>query len=393
MKNFPDSVLVVEPGLHQPFGHMRGELELFLSGLRANKVPFQVVGSRSPASAVPEDWNLALPSAFWIQFCESLPPRLGIRLIEFLTYRLALRLGAQSGSRVIGLTSSGPFGLALASISRPVADKVLFMVYHLGSVEKRFSLWRLSYQLLLSRGVNIGTYALPVQSRLQDAFPYFRQRIHFLPTLAAVEPLERRSPNSKPVLMVSGLDSMGRRTPVAHLRSLKRIPYPKIVFHEPEDRFEGVDKLEKDWGHKIEICRNSRYYLKDYSRLLSTADAVLIAYDPGFLNPSSILRHAVCAGVPLICSRFPFADFLISKFGLLGEQWTYGDSDSLEEAMRRLQAWEKKDFVEFFKSVKTLRAWFAPPSAVWEHLRCIGFNHGSEILVNPWLQPGKSDRH
>lgn len=384
--------MVVEPGLHQPFGHMRGELELFLSGLRANKVPFQVVGSRPPASPVPADWNLALPPALWIQFCESLPPRLGIRLIEFLTYRLALRLGGQKRCPVIGLTSSGPFGLALAAIGRPFAKKRLFIIYHLGSVEKRYSLWRLAYCVLLRIGVNIGTYALPVQKRLQTAFPGLKDRVHFFPTLAAVEPLANKCPNEKPVLMVSGLDSAGRRTPVAHLLSLKRISFPKIVFHEPEGRFEGVDELEKAWGHKIEICRDSCYYLKEYSHFLSKADGILIAYDPDFLNPSSILRHAVCAGVPLICSHFPFADFLTKKFGRIGEFWNYGNPRSLEEAMVRLQAWKKEDFAEFLKSVKNLRAWFSPPSAVWEHLNQIGFYQGRVAHGNPWLRDVKISR-
>lgn len=369
MKTFPDSVLVVEPGLHQPFGHMRGELELFLSGLRANKVPFQVVGSRSPASPVPEDWNLALPSAFWIQFCESLPPTLGIRLIEFLTYRLALRLSAQSGSPVIGLTSSGPFGLALAAISRPIAEKVLFMVYHLGSVEKRFSLWRLSYQPLLSRGVNIGTYASTVQSRLQNIFPCFRGLVYFLPTLAAVKLLKRRGSRRKPVLVVSGLDSEGRRSPIRHLRLLGNLRFPKLILHDPTGRFEGCRALEKNFSSAVKVEKVSDYFTDDYSTFLSKGTAVFIAYDPHFQNPSSVLRHAVCAGVPVISSRFPDFKFLEDKFGLLGEAWEYDNPQSLDAAIKRFFKWTEREKLKFALASDRLRKYLAPPQAVREHLR------------------------
>ena len=179
---------------------MRGELELFLSGLRANKIPFQVVGSEEPLSVVPEDWNFCTPSNIFIRFFKTMPTRIGIRLAEFCTYFFALRLAASKDDPVIGLTSSGPFGPALASLISPSKVSRLFIVYHLGAVERCFSPWRWAYRCLLASGVKIGAYSPSVQQRLQKAFPKYKSQIYFLPNLAAIHPLKIRSKNPEPLL-------------------------------------------------------------------------------------------------------------------------------------------------------------------------------------------------
>jgi hypothetical protein len=382
LKNRPDAVVVVEPGLHQSYGHMRGELELFLSGLRANKIPFQVVGSEKPLSVVPEDWNFCAPSENFIRFFKTMPTRIGIRLAEFCAYFFALRLAALKGNPVIGLTSSGPFGPALASIISTSKVSRLFIVYHLGAVERRLSPWRWAYRCLFASGVKIGAYSLSVQQRLQKAFPKHESQVYFLPNLAAIPPLKIRSKNPEPLLIVSGLDSEGRRTPIRHLKQLGALEFPRLILHDPEGVFAGVLDLEKKVIARNRIERVSRYFLDDYSSFLSQADAVLIAYDPSFLNPSSVLRHSVCAGVPVISSRFPEFVFLENKFGAIGEAWEYNDCASLKAAIERFLSWGLEDFQEFDRASKELRKYLSPPSVVCEHIKTMGFNMQQSFRQN-----------
>jgi len=371
MKTFPDLVVVVEPGLHQPFGHMRGELELFLSGLRANKVPFQVVGSRASASPVPEDWKLVYPPSFWIHLFECLPPRIGVRLVEFLTYALALTISAQMNCPLIGLTSSGPFGIALALFFRPSKSRILFITRHLGSVGCRYSFWALVFRYLIKKGSLLGFYSEVVRSRLAKTLPASQSKMFFLPEVASVSiPLTRRRPQCS-IILISGLDSEGRRSPVRHLQKLRQPCFTKLILHDPTGRFEGCDALQKKFSSGLDLEMVSEYFGENYSALLSRASAVFIAYDPLFQNPSSVLRHAICAGVPVISSRFPDFQFLEDKFGLLGEAWEYDNPQSLEAAIKRFFKWTPQKKLRFDSASGKLRGWLAPPQAVREHLKIL----------------------
>ena len=371
MKNCPESLVVVEPGLHLFLGHMRGELELFLSGLEANHVAFQVVGSRKPASIVPEEWNLVCPAPFWIQLFESLNPRIGVRLIEFLTYALALTIAAQRNCPLIGLTSSGPFGVALALFFKPRKSKILLIIRHLGSVGCRYSYWALFFRYLLKKGCVLGFYSELVRNRLAKNHPGSQSKMFFLPEVASISTPIKRRRHPKSTILVSGLDNEGRRSPVRHLRLLQKLYFTKLVIHDPSGNFEGCDALRKKFDGEVKIEMVSDYFGDDYSAFLSRASAVFIAYDPHFQNPSSVLRHAICAGVPVISSRFPDFSFLEKNFGFIGEPWEYNNPRSLDAALKRFSKWSAQKRLKFSLASEKLRRCLAPPNAVRQHLKIL----------------------
>lgn len=371
MRNSLDSVVVVEPGLHQSLGHMRGELELFLSGLKANHVTFRVVGSRAPASPVPDDWNLVCPPSFWIYLFESLNPRIGVRLVEFLTYALAFTIALQKNCPLIGLTSSGPFGIALAMFCRRKMPKSLLITRHLGPMGHRHLFWAFVFKYLLKKESHLGFYSKSVREHLAKNFPASQSKMFFLPEVASVSiPLTRRRPQSSTIL-VSGLDSEGRRSPVRHLRLLKNLRFANLILHDPTGRFEGCDALQKKFARDVRIERVSDYFAEEYSAFLSKASVVFVAYDPHFQNPSSVLRHAICAGVPVISSRFPDFQFLEDKFGLLGEAWVYDNPQSLDAALNRFSKWTALKRMKFASASCKVRKWLAPPRVVREHLKVL----------------------
>jgi hypothetical protein len=374
LKNCPDAVVVIEPGLHQAHGHMRGELELFLSGLRANKVPFQVVGSEKPLSVVPEDWNLHTPPEFLVSFLKVLPSRISVRLIEFLTYLFAFHLAAKENSPTIGLTSSGPFGLFFACLFQAKSQRNLFITRHIGSAESAGSLWHLFFGGLLRNKAVLGFYSILVKDRLRKTFPAYSNQLKFLPEVSATNPLVQRSHKSGRTLLISGLDCPGRRSPIRHLERVGEFPFAKLILHDPNGLFKGCELLQNTLGKNVEVEKVSGYFLEDYSNFLASADVVFIAYDPIFMNPSSVLRHSVCAGVPVISSRFPDFVFLENKFGPMGETWEYNDFLSLKAAFERYLKWLPEDFNEFDRTSKDLSKYLSPPSVVCEHLKTIGFN-------------------
>jgi hypothetical protein len=151
-------------------------------------------------------------------------------------------------------------------------------------------------------------------------------------------------------------------------------PFAKLILHDPNGLFKGCELLQNTLGRNVEVEKVSGYFLEDYSNFLASADVVFIAYDPIFMNPSSVLRHSVCAGVPVISSRFPDFVFLENKFGPMGETWEYNDFLSLKAAFERYLKWLPEDFNEFDRTSKDLSKYLSPPSVVCEHLKTIGFN-------------------
>jgi len=366
-------VFLVEPGLHCSAGHMRGEVEAFASGLLNLGLKCTVVGWKPPSRAFDKSINSQFVNSRYERLIESLPPKVGVRLLEFLTYRKAFSLGYNiKKCAILGLTASGPFGPALAVCISGKLPVTLLINRHLGNAAQRTtSSWRLAFEILARRGVALGAYSESVASSLRSILPYHARMIRHLPEVIADIPADDHSHSKKlhGVLLVSGTDSVGRRAPIRHLTELATIPFRKVILHDPSGRFEECDQLQIKHKSSVEFERVSTYFTSDFTAFLKTSSAVLVAYSPSFMNPSSILRHALSANVPAISSRFPDADFLHAQFGCIGETWTFDDTKSLSFAMDRFLCWNESNFVKLEQASVGLKQWANPLASARAHIQ------------------------
>ena len=357
-------IILAEPGLHSPDGHMRGELEAVASGLHSLGVECCIVGWKPPEKSL----GIALETSFVSPRFEGLinllPPRVGVRLLEFQVYRKAFAEGQRTGnSVVIGLTASGPFGPALAAVCAKNTPPTILVTRHTGgTLQSRRSPWRLAFEALAKRGVAFGVYSTTVEQTLRTMLPRGGDLIRHLPEVIADTPKDAPEKSTRPsgVLLVSGMDSAGRRAPIAHLTDTEIIPFEKVILHDPSGRFVGCDDLQHKHGAAVLFERVSSYFTDDFPGFLRKGSAVLVAYDPAFINPSSVLRHSLSAGVPTISTRFPDSDFLVEKFGSVGELWDFGNVESMALAMNGFTRWQKKDFDMLESSSHAIRAWANP---------------------------------
>jgi hypothetical protein len=343
---------------------MRGELEAMSSGLNSLGVECCIVGWKPPAQSFGATSETTFVSPRFEGLINLLPPRLGVRLLEFQVYRKAFAEGQRTGkSVVIGLTASGPFGPAIAAVCAKNIPPTILVTRHTGgALHSRRSPWRLAFEALAKRGVAFGAYSTAVEQILRAMLPRCGDLIRHLPEVIADTPKDASEKPTHPrgVLLVSGTDSVGRRAPITHLIATKTIPFEKVILHDPSGRFVGCDDLQSKHGSAVLFERVSSYFTDDFPGFLQTGSAVLVAYDPAFINPSSILRHSLSAGVPSISTRFPDSDFLVGNFGHIGEMWDFGNVESMALAMRRFTNWQKKDFDMLQSSSHAIRAWANP---------------------------------
>lgn len=357
-------IILVEPGLHSPDGHMRGELEAMASGLHSIGVECCIVSWKPPAQSLGSSLATKFVSPRFESLVNLLPPRIGVRLLEFQVYRKAFAEGQRTGnSVVIGLTASGPFGPALASVCTKNIPPTILVTRHTGGTpQSRSSPWRSAFEALAKRGAAFGVYSTAVEQILRAMLPRGGDLIRHLPEVIADTPKDalKKPTHPRGVLLVSGMDSVGRRAPITHLMATKMIPFERVILHDPSGRFVGCDDLQQKHGSTVLFERISSYFTNDFPAFLQTGSAVLVAYDPAFINPSSVLRHSLSAGVPSISTRFPDSDFLVGKFGHIGEMWEFGNVESMAFAMSRFTKWQKKDFDMLESSSQAIRAWASP---------------------------------
>lgn len=343
---------------------MRGELEAVASGLHSLGVECCIVGWKPPAQSLATTLETKFVSPRFESLINHLPPRVGVRLLEFQVYRKAFAEGQRTAnSVVIGLTASGPFGPALASVCAKNVPPTILVTRHTGgALQSGRSPWRLAFQALAKSGVAFGVYSTTVEQTLRTMLPRGGALIRHLPEVIADTAKDALEKSTRPrgVLLVSGMDSVGRRAPITHLMAMKNIPFEKVMLHDPSGQFIGCDDLQNKHGSAVLFERISRYFTDDFPGFLQKGSVVLVAYDPTFINPSSVLRHSLCAGVPTISTRFPDSDFLIGKFGHIGELLDFGSVESMALAMNRFTQWQNKDFDILESSSRAIRAWASP---------------------------------
>ena len=366
-------VVLAEPGLHASDGHMRGELEAMACGLHSISADFSVVGWKAPIIPLPSYLNADFVDSNLEEIISALPARIGVRLVEFQVYRKAFTIARRCAKNavVVGLTASGPFGPALAALSISKLPTSILITRHTGDLtQSRNYAWRYSFKLLAKRGCGFGTYSTAVATRMEKILPNHMALIRHLPEVIAEMPTIKptRGESLDEVLIVSGLDSMGRRSPIKHLLEIANVPFKKVILHDPSGKFLGCNELERKHSSSVVFERVSTYFTTDFVTFLRKASAVLVAYSPSFINPSSVLRHSLSAGVPAIASRFPDSEFLVKKFGKIGELWNFNDITSLNAAMNRLIKWNNSDFSMLDAASRSLWAWANPTASALAHL-------------------------
>ncbi|MFC5835539.1 glycosyltransferase [Nonomuraea insulae] len=111
--------------------------------------------------------------------------------------------------------------------------------------------------------------------------------------------------------------------------------HPKVLEQQGEAYRDGLYKLAARLGVSSAVRHDPVYRDQDsLSRLVRSADVVVLPYDSAEQVTSGVLIEAVAAGVPVVATSFPHAvELLTSGPGLLVPQ---GDPAALASAIRRV---------------------------------------------------------
>lgn len=111
--------------------------------------------------------------------------------------------------------------------------------------------------------------------------------------------------------------------------------HPKVLEQQGEAYRDGLYELAARLGVSSAVRHDPVYRDQDsLSRLVRSADAVVLPYDSAEQVTSGVLIEAVAAGVPVVATSFPHAvELLTSGPGLLVPQ---GDPAALASAIRRV---------------------------------------------------------
>ncbi|MEV0627832.1 glycosyltransferase [Nonomuraea wenchangensis] len=111
--------------------------------------------------------------------------------------------------------------------------------------------------------------------------------------------------------------------------------HPKVLELQGEAYRDGLRALAARLGVSTAVRHDPVYRDQDsLSRLVRSADAVILPYDSAEQVTSGVLIEAVAAGVPVVATRFPHAvELLAGGPGLLVP---HGDPAALASAIRRL---------------------------------------------------------
>ncbi|MGP4101484.1 glycosyltransferase [Nonomuraea sp. KM90] len=111
--------------------------------------------------------------------------------------------------------------------------------------------------------------------------------------------------------------------------------HPKVLEHQGEAYRDGLYELAARLGVSTAVRHDPVYRDQDsLSRLVRSADVVVLPYDSAEQVTSGVLIEAVAAGVPVVATSFPHAvELLSSGPGLLVP---HGDPTELASAVRRV---------------------------------------------------------
>ena len=364
--------ILVEPGAHIDGGHYQEKLSLWVNGLR--KLGYDVeIFSWLPASnefltQQKISFNVGPP---WERFLAMLyPKRLKVLWIVYRTYFRAFKCAKNGKYLVIGLTTSSPIPVFLASWSARFSSTIwaqLIMYANFVSgipIEYRVTpMVGKAIQELVARGCRLLCNTELTSTAISCALKMPKEAVQHLPD-PIFTPVAVTSPNKKwhmeNVLLIQGLDD-SRRSPITHLaEAMLTTPIDQLIVHHT-----GRERSELEIGmHRglpTFILRMSflNEYLQtnaEFANLFAAAKFTLIAYSPKWLQASGNLAASIVSGTPVLCSHFPYSDFLFTRYGLIGEQFEYNNSASFGAAWERLVRWSQDQWSSFDGARKRLTA-------------------------------------
>jgi glycosyltransferase involved in cell wall biosynthesis len=186
------------------------------------------------------------------------------------------------------------------------------------------------------------------RARLTAGYRVDARKLTVIPHGAGSHTSAPRDRHEQPHLLTLGLLGPGKGIEwglraLAKLQDLDPAPiytvagrtHPKVLEHHGDVYREGLKKLAADLGVADKVRWDDVYHDQaSLSRLIRSADAVVLPYDSTEQVTSGVLIEAVGAGVPVVATAFPHAvELLAAGPGLLVP---HQDADALAAAIRRI---------------------------------------------------------
>jgi hypothetical protein len=352
-------IVLVEPGVHLQRGHYREKLRLWAEGFRLAGWSVSVACLQAPERSFLPD-IIFRPISNWQRAVgRLLPDQMRTAWLVFCSFFSAFHYGKRRGHQVFGLTTSTLFPVALArrlasAHSTPFAQIVMY-----GNMFERAGSWirkgleRVGLNTLVAEnGVIFPNTERTRQSLLSRlASTEFRDRVVTLydPIYIPKRAASLKKKQSKGILLVPGPDN-ARRSSLLHLAT-SRLKHPPdtLWIHAPEcSESDMLRRARADLKFISDIHIFADYKnVEAFAELFAAPSWCLIAYEPSFFQGSGLLAQALVGSTPALCSRFPYAEELFTKFGRLGELFTFGDINDFEHAWSRLRNWTPEQLREF----------------------------------------------
>jgi glycosyltransferase involved in cell wall biosynthesis len=186
------------------------------------------------------------------------------------------------------------------------------------------------------------------RQRLTVGYRVDAHKLTVIPHGAGSHTSAPRDRHDQPHLLTWGLLGPGKGIEwglraLARLQDLEPAPiytvagrtHPKVLEHHGDVYREGLKKLAADLGVGDNVRWDDVYHDQaSLSRLIRSADAVVLPYDSTEQVTSGVLIEAVGAGVPVVATAFPHAvELLADGPGLLVP---HQDCEALADAIRQI---------------------------------------------------------
>ncbi len=186
------------------------------------------------------------------------------------------------------------------------------------------------------------------RNRLTTGYRVEPRKVHVIPHGAVSHTSAPADRQDRPHLLTWGLLGPGKGIEwalrsMAHLKDLDPAPmytiagrtHPKVLTSSGDVYRDGLHKLAADLGVSSSVRHLDSYMDQaSLSRLIRSADVVVLPYDSTEQVTSGVLIEAVGAGIPVVATRFPHAvELLTDGPGLLVP---HQDPQALADAVRRV---------------------------------------------------------
>ncbi|EXG79227.1 glycosyltransferase [Cryptosporangium arvum] len=209
--------------------------------------------------------------------------------------------------------------------------------------------WRQQWvlQSVLDRSETVVLLTDAARDRLASQYQIPPSKLHVIPHGAhQVGPVPTGPRPGRPIILTWGLLGPGKGIEwgidaMRELRDLDQPPlylvagqtHPKVLAHEGEAYRDRLEARVRRNGLKEYVHFDSRYHdTASLSRLITSAEVVLLPYDSPDQITSGVLTEAVAAFLPVVATPFPHAVELLSTGA--GQVVPHRDSVAIAAALR-----------------------------------------------------------